>query len=44
MILYFCVSSCNYEQLNYLVSVEANSIMQGCVPFLKEKKMYLLMA
>lgn len=35
MIFYFCVSSCNYEQLHYLVSVETHCIVQGCVTFLK---------
>lgn len=34
MILYGCVSACNYEQLDYLVSVEMDSIVQGCVPLL----------
>lgn len=34
MVFYFCVSSCTYEQLHYLVSVETYSIMQGRVAFL----------
>lgn len=42
MIFYFCVSSCNYEQLHYLVSVETHSIMQGCVSFLRAGKKLLM--